>query len=114
MSLITFVYDFVDPHNMLGMVWHSRPKGTGRHDWANKDFDQLVDDAASEMNPTKRAAMYMEAEEILASDVGGVFIYHTLPMVLRKPWLKGIDKNEAGFYSNSQPVTKTRIYMGQN
>lgn len=114
MSLITFVYDFVDPHNMLGMVWHSRPKGTGRHDWANKDFDQLVDDAASEMNPTQRLAMYNEAEEILAADVGGVFIYHTLPMVLRKPRMKGIEKNNAGFFSNSQPITITQIYMGQH
>jgi len=112
MSLITFVYDFVDPHNMLGMVWHSRPKGTGRHDWTSKTFDRLVDDAASEMDTEKRTQMYDEAERILASDVGGVFIHHPLPMTLRKPWLKGIDKNNAGYYTFRQPITMTKLYIG--
>jgi ABC-type transport system substrate-binding protein len=99
---------------MLGMVWHSRPKGTGRHDWQNEVFDTLVDQAASEMNPNKRAQMYDEAERVLASDVGGVFVFHGLPMVLRKPWLKGIDKNNEGFYSYRQPITMTRLYIGQH
>lgn len=114
MSLITFVFDFVDPHNMLGMVWHSRPKGTGRHDWKNDEFDRLVEKASSEMNPAERAKMYDEAERVLASDVGGVFLYHALPMVLRKPWLKGIEKNKDGFYAFLQPVTQTRIYIGEH
>jgi ABC-type transport system substrate-binding protein len=113
MSLITFVYDYVDPHNMLGMVWHTRPKGTGRHDWSHETFDRLVDDASSEMDPTRRTQMYDEAERILASDAGGVFIHHSLPMQLRKPWLKGYTKDHAGYYSHRQPVTMTRLYIGK-
>jgi oligopeptide transport system substrate-binding protein len=113
MSLITFVYDYVDPHNMLGMVWHTRPKGTGRHDWSHPEFDRLVTAAASEMDLTKRMQMYDEAERILSSDAGGVFIYHGLPMQLRKPWLKGFTKDNAGYYSHRQPVTLTRLFIGK-
>ena len=54
-----------------------------------------------------------EAERILASDAGGVFIHHSLPMQLRKPWLKGYTKDHAGYYSHRQPVTMTRLYIGK-
>ena len=29
LSLIPFQYDFPDPHNLLGMVWHSQARGSG-------------------------------------------------------------------------------------
>lgn len=71
MSLIPFQYDFPDPHNLLGMVWHSQPKGAGRHDWVNTEFDGLIEAAAREIDLEKRQRMYTEAERILIEDAGG-------------------------------------------
>jgi peptide/nickel transport system substrate-binding protein/oligopeptide transport system substrate-binding protein len=82
---VSYGMDFLDPFNMLS-VWLSG----GRHSWANPDFDQLVKDAASFIgDPAERTKMFQDAEKILVEDVPGVFIYHTTPVQLIKPWLKG-------------------------
>ena len=100
MSLASFNYDFSDPQSMLGMIWRSQPRGYSRHDWTNPAFDQLIDQAAGEMNPEKRMAMYDDAERILATDVGGVFLWHMKTYQLRKPWLKGFKADKWGNYPN--------------
>lgn len=100
MSLISYEYDYVDPSNLLGGVWHSVEKG-GRHDWASPAFDKLVDDAKGLMDTQKRLEMYNEAERILVSDVGGVFVWHPIRILIWKSYLKGdsISKNKAGVES---------------
>ena len=40
-------------------------------------------------DPAERTKMYQEAEKVLVEDVGGVFVYHTTPGDLIKPYLKG-------------------------
>jgi oligopeptide transport system substrate-binding protein len=100
MSLAAFNYDFPDPQSMLGMIWRSQPRGYARHDWTNPAFDDLIDRAAGEMNPEKRMAMYDEAERILATDVGGIFLWHMKTYQLRKPWLKGFRVDKWGNYPN--------------
>ena len=57
LSLIPFQYNFPDPHNLLGMVWHSQPVGVGRHDWMNAEFDRLVDEAARETDEVRHFEM---------------------------------------------------------
>lgn len=100
MSLAAFNYDFPDPQSMLGIIWRSQPRGYTRHDWKNPDFDRLIDQAAGEMDRVKRMALYDEAERILASDVGGIFLWHIKTFQLRKPWLKGFTADKWGNYPN--------------
>lgn len=115
MSISTFDFDFPDPHSLLGVVWRSRPKGVGRQDWTNQRFDTLIDEAGRNMEPTQRAAMYDEAERILAEDVGGAFLFHTFATRVRKPWMKGYLRDSQGyypFYHNNSSYTD--IYIGNN
>ena len=100
MSLISYQYDYVDPSNMLGGVWHSMPTG-GRHDWQNTTFDKLVDEAKGLMDANKRLEMYQEAERVLVSDVGGVMVWHPIMYQMWKPYIKGesISPNKAGVES---------------
>jgi len=100
MSLAGFNYDFPDPHSMLGIIWRSQPRGYTRHDWNNPSFDSLIDRAAGEMDREKRMQLYDEAERILATDVGGVFLWHVKTYQLRKPWLKGFREDKWGNYPN--------------
>src|SRR5437764_8474941 len=77
--------DYLDPSNMLG-VWVS----TGRHSWRNAEFDKLVADANSLVgDPAKRTQMYQDAEKILVSDVGGIFLDHRIQGDLFQPYVSG-------------------------
>lgn len=114
LSLITYSSDFPDPGNMLAQVWHSQPEGSGRHDWKNERFDQLVDQASGEMNPSKRLELYQEAERLLISDAGGVFLLHPKFAELRKAWVRGISRNARGDDPlDLQTTAITKVYVGK-
>ncbi|MBI4553655.1 MAG: peptide ABC transporter substrate-binding protein [Candidatus Latescibacteria bacterium] len=108
MGFVPFYADYRDPKNMLDMIWHPREAGTGRHDWMHAEFARLLDRADAEPNAAARTALYRQAERILVSDVGGVFVYHPIAYELYKPWLKGVKKNKFGGYS----FIMTDVYIG--
>lgn len=114
-GLIPYQYDYPDPHNMLSQVWHSQPAGHGRHDWKNEVFDQQVDSGGTTIDQAERMTHYALAERALVEDVGGVFIYHTHVLELRKPWVKGLNKNVFGsdmFWGNRSSIMA--MYIGKN
>ncbi len=98
MGIVGYGADYADPQSMLGVPWHSRPQGFTRHDWTNTRFDALIDRARGHTDRKKRYEWYDEAESILASDVGGAFLWHDQGFQLRKPWLKGLKQDRWGFY----------------
>ena len=115
MGLGGFNADYPDPNNLLGMVWHSQPRGYGRQDWKNPTFDRLIDTAASEVDPAKRMRLYQDAEKILVSDVAGVFLFHNLTSELRKPWVKGIKINKYGYsFFTWIGMVHTNLYIGKH
>ncbi len=82
---VSYGMDFLDPANMLGL-WVS----TGRHSWRNAQFDDLVQKANVLVgDPEKRTQMYRDAEKILVSDVGGIFLDHRIQGDLFQPYIKG-------------------------
>jgi len=84
-GLVSYGFDYLDPSNMLGVFLSG-----GRHNWNNKDYDDLVKKAASFTgDPAMRTKMFQDAEKILVSDVGGVFIDHRTVADLYKPFFKG-------------------------
>ncbi len=114
-GLIPYQYDYPDPHNMLSQVWHSQPVGHGRHDWKNDEFDRLLQAGGTTLEHEHRMRYYGEAERILVEDVGGVFIYHTHVLDLRKPWFKGLRPNAWGqslFWGNRTTIMD--LYIGNN
>lgn len=114
-GLIPYQYDYPDPHNMLSQVWHSQPVGHGRHDWKNDRFDELLELGGTTIDEEQRMQYYADAERILVEDVGGVFIYHTNILELRKPWVKGLTPNAWGqdlFWGNRTKLMD--MYIGNN
>ncbi|MBI4552455.1 MAG: peptide ABC transporter substrate-binding protein [Candidatus Latescibacteria bacterium] len=109
-----FGYDFPDPQSLLGIPWHSQPRGYGRHDWTSPAFDALIDQAAGELDPQKRPRLYDEAERILAADVGAAFLWHTRVYELRKPWVKGLKPDRWGNYPFRANVSTAyyELYIG--
>ena len=95
-GFLRFVADYMDPRNMLDMTWHSQPKGAGRHDWADSEFDALVERAGAELDPERRTRLYRQAEEILVGNYAAAFVFHPLTMQLRKSNLKGYTRYPDG------------------
>jgi ABC-type transport system substrate-binding protein len=81
---VSYGMDYLDADNML-TLWQS----TGRHSWRNAEFDSLVDQARSETDPELRTQMYQDAERILVSDVGGIFLDHRVQGNLYQPYVAG-------------------------
>lgn len=84
-GMVSYGMDYFDASNLLG-IW----KSGGRHAWTNEKFDQLVTDASALVDqPEKRHEMFVEAQNILSEDVGGVFLWHVTPGDIWKPYVKG-------------------------
>lgn len=70
--------DYNDPDNFLKILFHSDADINIGH-FNNKDFDSLVDKAASLNDPAERQLLYIEAEKILTEQETGVIpLFHTL------------------------------------
>jgi ABC-type oligopeptide transport system substrate-binding subunit len=100
-GMVSYGFDFLDPSNMLGVFL-----GNGRHNWMNAQYDMLVKQAASYTgDQATRTKMFQDAERILVSDVGGVFINHRTVADLYKPYLKGseLEADKNGFAAMHWP-----------
>tara|TARA_B100000029_G_scaffold516813_1_gene634856 strand:- start:32294 stop:34027 length:1734 start_codon:yes stop_codon:yes gene_type:complete len=113
-GFLWFNMDYPDPSDMIAVPWRSQPMGSGRQDWRDNTFDRLVDAAAGEFNNEKRVAIYQDAEEILAKEVAGVFLYNMVNATLSKPWVKGIEENRYGDrrWSGFAPAFSS-LYIGE-
>jgi len=83
---LSYGYDYLDASNMLG-IW----KFGGRHAWKNDEFDKLVTEASASTDMAKRSQQFKDAEKILVTDAGGVFIYSATPGNIYRPYLKGVE-----------------------
>jgi len=84
-GMVNYGMDFLDPFNMLG-VWLTG----GRHNWNNATFDDMVKKAAAFTgDPAQRISMFQDAEKLLVTDVGGIFIYHRFVSDIYKDYMKG-------------------------
>jgi ABC-type oligopeptide transport system substrate-binding subunit len=84
---VSYGFDFLDPYNMLSVFL-----GTGRHNWMNGQYDDEVKKAAAFTgDPAQRTAMFQDAEKLLVSDVGAVFVDHRTVADIYKPYLKGTE-----------------------
>jgi ABC-type transport system substrate-binding protein len=68
-----------------------------------------VEQAASELDRSKRQQLYRQAEEIMVSDYAAVFLFHPVNLELRKPHVKGYSRQAGGMASL---LDYTRIYIG--
>jgi oligopeptide transport system substrate-binding protein len=115
-----YEYDYVDPSNMLTGLFRSGSaaeglEGSNRHAWKNEEFDQLVTDAGAEADVEQRLQMYQQAEEILVSDVGVIFLAHQVVFQIWWPWLVGMAPNADGnTVFRWLDISRFQMYIHQN
>lgn len=90
--------DYEDPYNWFNAIWHSSADQYHSR-WKNEEYDTLVDQAASEPNPEKRAEMYKQAHIILENEVPLAPMIYTVEPYLLKPWVQGPVFSRMGNYN---------------
>lgn len=61
--------------------------------WVNERYDRLLDNAARELDPAKRARLLEEAERILLDEMPIIPLYFYVSKHLVKPWVGGFVPN---------------------
>jgi oligopeptide transport system substrate-binding protein len=82
--------DYPDPQNWLSVYW-TTGAFAARFAYSNKDVDAKMASADKELDPTKRAALYAEAQKMIIGDAAGVMAYNSINVYLVKPNVKGFN-----------------------
>lgn len=70
--------DYNDPDNFLKTLFYTNSEYNSGY-FSNKEFDKLLDKAASISDPAERQLLYIQAEQILTEQEAGIVpLYHTL------------------------------------
>lgn len=75
--------DYPDPHNFLGDVFYST-SGNNHTNWANDEFDSLIDEAKVMTDFEARKPLYARAEHILTWEdaaIAPIYFYTKLSMI---------------------------------
>ena len=87
--------DYPDPDNFTKLFASYSPQNYSR--WKNSRYDQLLAQAAREMNEQKRSRLYDEAQRILCEvDVPIVPLFNTTESTLLNPRYTGLEYNSIG------------------
>lgn len=84
--------DFPDPSNFLDPLFHSRSihpqHSENRSFYRNPELDRLLDEGRAEVDPEKRAALYHEANAIVARDAPWAFLFYPVDFDAWQPYVK--------------------------
>ena len=82
-----WVMDYPDPEDILDILFNSKSQqnSTG---YSNPQVDQLLVQARTEQDSTKRMAIYQQAEQLILADMPWVPLYYGRDHVVVKPYVK--------------------------
>jgi oligopeptide transport system substrate-binding protein len=117
MGFVSYGMDYFDASNMLSVY-----KSGGRHNWDNKQYDNLLAKGAAESKTAQRQEIYTEAQKLLTDQAPAVFVFHLLYGYYYAPYIKGnaLAKNKdgydgiqwPGFYATSNSLQQ--LYVANN
>ncbi len=82
--------DYEDPNNWYNQLWDSQADPNSFNGgWQNARYDALVRQATGELDTTRRANLYGQAEQIMAQEYPHIPIFHYAIGSLVKPYLQG-------------------------
>lgn len=80
--------DYPDPDNFLNLFTSYSGNNKGR--WKNARYDEMVEAAASELDPEKRRAMYDEIQRLLLEEDAAIIpLFNTTENTIAQPWVSG-------------------------
>jgi oligopeptide transport system substrate-binding protein len=89
----SWIQDYPDPQNWLSVYWKCDATFAQRFAYCNPEFDALVEQGDSTVDPDERLTYYQQAGEILVNDVPGPFLYNQAGTYVVKPYVTGYAPN---------------------
>jgi glutathione transport system substrate-binding protein len=77
----------LDAERQLGPLYRTRswsPAGANLGFYSNPRLDQLLDQAAAELDPIKQHALYKEAQQIISDDAPHVLLYYAVDLAAER------------------------------
>jgi len=88
-----WIGDYPDAQNWLSVFWKCDTTFAKRVGYCNKEFDALVEQGDTTLDPEARLAFYEQAGQILIDDVPGPFLYNQAGVFVVKPYVVGYEPN---------------------
>ncbi len=106
MYLLGWCSDYPDPQNWLSVYFRSTAEHAKDIQYASAEFDKLVDEADSTIDPAKRMELYAQAQDLITNQSPVAFMYNTVNSYMVKPWVKGIKPTpqDAGWPGDVDPT----------
>jgi oligopeptide transport system substrate-binding protein len=86
--------DYPDPQNWISVYWRSDAFAK-RNGYKSEKLDELSKQADVELDETKRAELYKQANQVLLDDLPAPFVYHRANVYLVKPNVTGYNPTSA-------------------
>ena len=83
--------DYPDQQDWLSVYWHSSTNFAKNTGYKNPEADKLMEQADVELDPAKRADLYMQAQKQIVDDSGEVFARNTKNYFLIRTGVEGMD-----------------------
>jgi oligopeptide transport system substrate-binding protein len=90
MYILGWCADYPDPQNWLSAYWVTGGFGE-RIGYSNLEFDALIAEADTTVDPVRRAQLYKEAQDLLVSGAPVAFMWNNVNSYLVKPWVSGYE-----------------------
>lgn len=84
--------DYPDPQNWLSVFFHGSSVFADRIGFNDEEFNKLTEQADVELDATKRAELYQQAQDRLVEANPVAFFWNNVNSYLVKPWVTGIQK----------------------
>jgi len=88
MFILGWCADYPDPQNWLSVYWKTGAFGE-RIGYTNPELDAIMTQADAELDATKRAELYAQAQDMLVAGSPVAFMWNNVNQYLVKPWVKG-------------------------
>jgi oligopeptide transport system substrate-binding protein len=97
--------DYPDPETFMNLF--TSHNGNNDTHWSNDIYDQMVSEAACEINHDKRAKLYKRADHFLCDKEVPIVPLNTAAQnILIKPWIHGIELNPLDLQFFSQVIVR--------
>lgn len=103
-----WILDYPDPHNAVEPFLHSRGYFASALGYANPRADAMIEQAAAEIDPAKRKALYYELQALAIYDAPAIFTADSHNIVVRRANVQGWLYHPIQPYGTLYEVTKIK------
>jgi peptide/nickel transport system substrate-binding protein len=101
-----WIADYPDAHNFIYAFYHSNGRYPSAQGFRDAELDALVEKAAAEVSPAKRAAIYKKALARGYELAPAVFTVHPAGVYGMRAWVKGFTDNPVNMGTAYYPIRK--------